>query len=124
MFYKCTRSKFWNIGNTLNNWQLGICFQDVSSKTVSLTQEACQYLSGSSAVTSSQGTTLLGSRLLVVTELLSSQIEPPHVWISPSAISSPRLTEALRFGMLELQEHWETFLDRKDHVAEVFCSRV
>ena len=110
-------------GNYLNNWNFWICLQDVSGKTVSLTQEACQYLSGNSAVTSSQGTALLGSRLLVVTELLSSQTEPPHVWISPSAVSSPRLTEALRFGMLEIQEHWETFLDRKDHVAEVFCSR-
>jgi hypothetical protein len=62
---------------------------------------------------------LLGSRLLVVAELLSAQAEPPHVWISANAVTSPRLTEALRFGMLEIQEHWETFLDRKDHTAEV-----
>lgn len=86
---------------------------------MSLTQEACQYLSGSSAVTASQGAALLGSRLLVVAELLSAQAEPPHVWISANAVTSPRLTEALRFGMLEIQEHWETFLDRKDHTAEV-----
>ncbi|PNF32075.1 hypothetical protein B7P43_G05726 [Cryptotermes secundus] len=92
--------------------------KDVSSKTVSLTQEASQYLSGSAAVTTSQGAALLGSRLLVVTELLSTQTEPPHVWISPNVVASPRLTEALRFGMLEIQEHWETYLDRKDHVAE------
>ncbi|XP_069669911.1 protein furry isoform X4 [Periplaneta americana] len=92
--------------------------RDVSTKTVSLTQEACQYLSGNSAVTASQGAALLGSRLLVVAELLSSQADPPHVWISPNAVTSPRLTEALRFGMLEIQEHWETFLDRKDHAVE------
>lgn len=91
----------------------------MSNKTVSLTQEASQYLSGSAAVTTSQGAALLGSRLLVVTELLSTQTEPPHVWISPNVVASPRLTEALRFGMLEIQEHWETYLDRKDHVAEV-----
>lgn len=102
-----------------NNSQFGIFFQDVSSKTVSLTQEASQYISGSAAVTTSQGAALLGSRLLAVTELLSTQTEPPHVWISPSVVASPRLTEALRFGMLEIQEHWETYLDRKDHVAEV-----
>ncbi|XP_021940399.1 protein furry [Zootermopsis nevadensis] len=92
--------------------------KDVSKKTVSLTQEACQYLSGSSAVTSSQGATLLGSRLILVTELLSAQAEPPRVWISGNAVTSSRLTEALRFGMLEIQEHWETFLDRKDHTVE------
>jgi hypothetical protein len=102
------------------NWKYWICFQDVSSKTVSLTQETCQYLSGSAAVTASPGAALLGSRLLIVAELLSTQAEPPHVWISPNAVTSPRLTEALRFGMLEIQEHWETFLDRKDHAAEVF----
>lgn len=88
---------------------------------MSLTQEACQYLSGSSAVTSSQGATLLGSRLILVTELLSAQAEPPRVWISGNAVTSSRLTEALRFGMLEIQEHWETFLDRKDHTVEVWC---
>jgi hypothetical protein len=97
-----------------------IFFQDVSGKTVFLTQESSQYLSGSAAVTASQGVALLGSRLLAVTELLLTQTEPPHVWISPSVVASPRLTEALRFGMLEIQEHWETYLDRKDHVAEVF----
>jgi hypothetical protein len=108
-------------GKDFNNCKFGIFLQDVSGKTVFLSQEASEYLSGSAAVTASQGAALLGSRLLVVTELLLTQTEPPHVWISPSVVASPRLTEALRFGMLEIQEHWETYLDRKDHVAEVFC---
>lgn len=34
-------------------------------------------------------------------------------------INSPRLAESLRFGVLEVQEHLETYFDRKDHVSEV-----
>ncbi|XP_068083711.1 protein furry [Anabrus simplex] len=89
--------------------------KDVSSKTVSVTQEACQLLNGGSAAAA-----LLGSRLATVAELLTARGEPPRVWISSSATSGPQLTESLKFGMLGVQEHWETFLDRKDHAAECF----
>lgn len=63
--------------------------------------------------------TQLGHRISVLADLLSSKDEPPRVWFSSSLPSTPRLTESLRFGVLEIQEHLETFFDRKDHVMEV-----
>nr|CAD7437486.1 unnamed protein product [Timema bartmani] len=92
--------------------------KDVCSKAVSLTQKACHYLIGSGASPPSQGAALLGSRLVTLTELLTTRADPPHVWLGPNALSNSRLNELLRFGMLEIQEHRETFLDRRDHAAE------
>lgn len=63
--------------------------------------------------------TLLGHRISVLSDLLSSKEEPPRVWYNQSLPTTPRLFEALRFCVLEVQEHLETFFDRKDHVLEV-----
>ena len=64
----------------------------------------------------------LGHPLSQVIELLTcGQCEAPHVWLSPDLQVSPptKLIESLRFGLLEVQEHWETYLDRCDHASEV-----
>lgn len=61
----------------------------------------------------------LGSFLSNHAELLSAKGEAPIVWFSTAAFANQRLTESLRFGMLEIGEHMETFLDKKDHTAEV-----
>lgn len=61
----------------------------------------------------------LGSHLSSHAELLSTKGEPPLVWFSTTVFGNQRLNETLRFGMLEIQEHLETFLDRKDHATEV-----
>lgn len=89
-------------------------FQDVSSKTVGLTREASALLNGSTSASAQ-----LGSHLSSHAELLSSKAEPPLVWFTTSIFANQRLSESLRFGMLEIQEHLETFLDRKDHATEV-----
>ncbi|KAF4527625.1 hypothetical protein B566_EDAN016356 [Ephemera danica] len=61
------------------------------------------------------------SLLVLVAELLAGgRAEPPLVWFSQDALASagPRLGDALRFGSLEVQEHLETFLDRRDAATE------
>lgn len=63
--------------------------------------------------------TQLGHRISILSDLLSTKEEPPRVWYSQSFPTTPRLLESLRFGVLEVQEHLETFFDRKDHVLEV-----
>lgn len=57
-------------------------------------------------------------------ELLCVKAEPPLVWFSSALFSSLKLNESLRFGMLEVQEHLETYLDRKDHASEVKSSKL
>jgi hypothetical protein len=57
-----------------------------------------------------------------IAELLASgKAEPPLVWFSYEVLSSagPRFADLLRFGALEVQEHLETFLDRRDAATEV-----
>jgi hypothetical protein len=58
-------------------------------------------------------------QLAGLTDTLALHGDPPLVWFSPDKVAGPRLAESLRFGMLELKEHLDTFLDRKDHAAEV-----
>lgn len=92
-----------------------ICFlvkQDVVNKTIAMTKDSCTQLS-------SRNVPLLTSRLKTLSDLLCTRADPPHVWFTVDALQEPRFSETLRFGMLEIQEHLETFLDRKDHAAEV-----
>lgn len=86
--------------------------KDLTVKSINLSKEAMKYITGDG--------TKLGHRILVLTELLSSKEEPPRVWYNQCLPTTPRLFETLRFGVLEMQEHLETFFDRKDHVLEVF----
>jgi len=94
-------------------------FQDVSSKSVGLTREASALLSNGSSASAHLGCYLSGHA-----ELLSSKAEPPLVWFSVTIFANQRLNETLRFGMLEVQEHLETFLDRKDHATEVGFAKI
>lgn len=61
----------------------------------------------------------LGYHLTSYIDLLSTKAEPPMIWFSIGIFANQRLNESLRFGMLEIQEHLETVLDKKDHVTEV-----
>lgn len=46
-----------------------------------------------------------------------------HIWFNPSAVNNTRLTETLRYGMLEMQEHLETFCDKRDQTV-LYCDAV
>ncbi|KAF3420714.1 hypothetical protein E2986_01316 [Frieseomelitta varia] len=100
--------------NTLDFFQLlSRILRDVSSKSVTLTREASALLCNGSPAS-----TQLGYHLSSHAELLSSKAEPPLIWFSIAIFANQRLNESLRFGMLEIQEHLETFLDKKDHATE------
>lgn len=68
--------------------------------------------------------TQLGYRMQILADLLSSKEDPPRVWYNQLYVTTPRLHETLRFGVLEVQEHLETFFDRKDHVSEVIYKEI
>lgn len=87
--------------------------RDVCSKSVGLSREAIALLTNGSTAASQ-----LASHLSSHAELLSSKSEPPLVWFSTTIFANQRLNETLRFGMLEVQEHLETFLEKKDHATE------
>lgn len=56
--------------------------------------------------------THLNSAIIVLT----THADPPLVWFSPTAI---KLNGTLRFSMLQIREHIDTLLDRKDQTSEV-----
>lgn len=88
--------------------------QDLLRKSVCFTREACHFLSQSGVSVDN-----LVQQLASLTDTLALHGDPPLVWFSPDKVAGTRLTEALKFGMLELKEHLDTYLDRKEHTTEV-----
>lgn len=61
----------------------------------------------------------LGQRISILSDLLSNKEEPPRIWYNQAFPTTPRLIEQLRINVLEVQEHLETYFDKKDRVMEV-----
>ncbi|XP_011494859.1 PREDICTED: protein furry [Ceratosolen solmsi marchali] len=100
--------------NPLDVFQLlSKILKDVCGKSVGLTREAVSLLNSGSAVS-----VQLAAHLFSHIELLVSKSELPIVWFASPVFANQRLYEILRFGLLEIQEHLETFLDKKDHAYE------
>jgi len=66
----------------------------------------------------------VGNAFGKVIEILHAE-EPPLIWTGPSMVECPKLLDSVRFAALEMDEHLETFFDRKDHAHEVslYCIR-
>lgn len=84
--------------------------QDLTAKSISISKESMKFFTGAGIH--------IGNRISVLSDLLSSKEEPPRIWYNQAIPTTPRLSETLRFGVLEIQEHLETYFDRKDHVLE------
>lgn len=91
--------------------QLYRLIKELTFKTISISKEAKKFFTGIGSQ--------LGNRISLFTDLLSSRADPPRVWCNELQTTTPRLFETLRFNVLEVQEHLETFFDRKDQVLEV-----
>ncbi|XP_058987593.1 protein furry isoform X2 [Musca domestica] len=94
--------------------QLYRLIKELTFKTISISKEAKKFFTGIGSQ--------LGNRISLFTDLLSSRADPPRVWCSEHQTTTPRLFETLRFNVLEVQEHLETFFDRKDQVLECLDS--
>ncbi|XP_055323770.1 protein furry isoform X11 [Sitodiplosis mosellana] len=90
--------------------QLYRVVKELTLKSITISKNAMKYFTGTG--------TQLGQRISILSDLLSTKEEPPRVWYNQSFPTTPRLLESLRFCVLEVQEHLETFFDRKDHVME------
>ncbi|XP_037930850.1 protein furry isoform X3 [Teleopsis dalmanni] len=94
--------------------QLYRLIKELTFKTISISKEAKKYFTGIGSQ--------LGNRISLFTDLLSSRADPPRVWCNETQVTTPRLYETLRFNVLEVREHLETFFDRKDQVLECLDS--
>uniref|UniRef100_A0A336LX10 CSON006579 protein n=1 Tax=Culicoides sonorensis TaxID=179676 RepID=A0A336LX10_CULSO len=94
--------------------KLYLLIRELTIKSIFIAKDSMRYFTGVS--------TQLGHRLSVLADLLSSRGEPPKIWYNRSLTTTPRLHETLRYAVLEVQEHLETFFDRKEHVIECLDS--
>merc|ERR1719334_688889 len=88
-------------------------FRDLRSKTVSLTEDSCTFLSRDESSFSEQlkGAVCQFETLLGV---LGGVPDCPHVWCDFNLLGDPRLTERIKFNVLEIQENFENYVDKKD----------
>ncbi|XP_031631504.1 protein furry isoform X4 [Contarinia nasturtii] len=90
--------------------QLYRVVKELTQKSITIAKNALKYFTGTG--------TQLGQRISILSDLLSTKEEPPRIWYNQSFATTPRLSESLRYSVLEVQEHLETFFDRKDMVME------
>ncbi|KAL4704296.1 hypothetical protein ACJJTC_012872 [Scirpophaga incertulas] len=94
--------------------RLHAVLKEVMTKTVALCNEGmATAMSGSGGAWGSVGT----AELCGVVERLSGE-EPPLVWAGPLSSDCARLRDAVRYAALEINEHLETYFDRRDHAIE------
>lgn len=81
-------------------------FQNIQTKFCSLTFDAVSYLG--------DGLRGLGSKLLRSSQMLTSCSECPTLFIDADTIMSYGLLEKMKFSVLELQEYFDTYNNRKE----------
>lgn len=88
-----------------------------------MTRESCQLLIQSATGTSSTAYAVqtLAVNLNLMADLLSNRFvqSTSVIYFQSSLLKNTKLNETIRYGILEMQEHLETFFHRKDHVTEV-----
>lgn len=85
--------------------------QELTTKSLTIVTNSMKYFTGVG--------TQVGQRISILSEVLSTREEPPRIWYSQSFPTTPRLNEQLQINVLEVQEHLETYFDRKENVMEV-----
>ena len=100
--------------NLLHTFALfGRLFRDLRSKTVGLTEDSCAFMvrDGSSFSHQLRGAVAQFETLLGV---LGGVPECPHVWCDFTLLCNPHLTERIKFNVLEIQENFDNYVDKKD----------
>jgi len=104
--------------NLINTFSLfAKLFKELRCKTVSVTEDACQFLAREESpnVCQMRGTVQQFKSLLGV---LGGVPDCPYVWCDFAFLGDPRLTEKIKFNVLEIQENVENYVDKKDSTME------
>lgn len=90
-----------------------------------MTRESCQLLiqCATGTSTTAYAVQTLAVNLNLMADLLHNRVQPMQItYFQSNALWNTKIIDNLRYGVLEMQEHLETFFDRKDHASEVkFC---
>ncbi|XP_018335374.1 protein furry-like isoform X2 [Agrilus planipennis] len=100
--------------NTLELFhQLQRLIRCICTSTITITRESCAFLS-QSASSGLPTIKLISSRLNSMIDILTNRILPiQYIWFNSTSLNNIRLSETLRYGILEVQEHLETLCDKK-----------
>lgn len=90
----------------------GKLFREIRYKFVMFVQESCHYLGMSDSM-----------RLVLplfhnALEILNNQVSSSFMFVDAETIRTLNLLDKHKFSVLELQEHLETYSDKKDHATE------
>ncbi|KAL1517075.1 hypothetical protein ABEB36_000886 [Hypothenemus hampei] len=103
--------------------QLQRLITDISQSTIEISKESCTNMS-QSTVGSQATIKLLSARLNSVVDIINYRILPVNlIWFNAMALNSSKLYETLKYGVLQVQEHLETFCDKRDQ-AIMYCDAV
>lgn len=92
---------------------LGRLLRESLRRVSRMTRESCQLLAGTDALRK------VGALFLNVLDVLATQAELPFVFVESQVASLwPGGSEHLRCLVLEEQEHWETFVEKREHLLE------
>ncbi|GBM95380.1 Protein furry [Araneus ventricosus] len=88
-------------------------FKEMFRRVTRLTRECCQMISHMDGFRS------VASHFLTMLDVLINQVECPFIHIDPEIMLH---LERHKFCVLEIQEHWETFLEKQEHTMECMDS--
>ncbi|GFY64535.1 protein furry [Trichonephila inaurata madagascariensis] len=88
-------------------------FKEMFRRVTRLTRECCQMISHM------DGFRGVASNFLTMLDILLNHFECPFIHIDPEIMVQ---LERHKFCVLEIQEHWETFLEKQEHTMECMDS--
>ncbi|KAH1002588.1 hypothetical protein HUJ04_008665 [Dendroctonus ponderosae] len=96
---------------------------EISHSTIEITKESCANML-QSTIGSEVTIKLLTARLNSMMDIVNYRVLPRNViWFNTMVLSNSRFYETLKYGLLEVQEHLETFCDKRDQ-AMMYCDAV
>jgi len=96
----------------------GKLFNELKDKVCVLTQDASVELTKEKSTWNQELIDTASEHLQTLTDILSEEFLYPHVWCDFDSVGGRSLIERMKFNILEIQENFENFLDKKEMTFE------
>ena len=96
----------------------GKLFNELKDKTCVMTQDASVELTKENSTWNQELINAAAEHLQTLTDILSEDFKYPHVWCNFESVGGRSLVERIKFNILEIQENFENFLDKKEMTFE------
>lgn len=96
----------------------GKLFDELKAKTCVITQDSVVQMSKEKVAFSPELVGVITDQLQNLTDILSEELNYPHVWCDLETDKAAKLIERLKFTILEIQENLDNYTDKKDFALE------